>query len=137
MRGSIVAGLMIAVSVTGAHAEDACASERARISRATSQYSATLDQLRVARRELGSFSHLDDEGKLRAVRQYGLLQRDADNHRNRVLVVYEALVQLGCESFDKQGYDRAVSAFRRISDEEREVLAEAKRLSGSRVVGAN
>jgi hypothetical protein len=105
--------------------------------RASAQYNALLDQLRAARRELGSFANLGDEAKLRAVRQYGLIQYETDTQRSRVLVVYEALIAGSCEPFDLNGYDRTVAEFRRVSAEERETLAQAKRGAALEVLGAN
>jgi hypothetical protein len=137
MRDVLIAGLIFVVAGVGARAEDTCATERARMGRVSVQYNAMLDQLRSARRELGSFAELGEEAKLRAVRQYGLLQRDADAQRNRILEVYEGLLQRGCNPFDQEGYDRTVSDFRRVSGEERDILADAKKRAGSRLVGVN
>jgi hypothetical protein len=125
------------MSMASAHAEDACAKGRAKMGRVIGQYSGMVEQLRAARRELGSFSRVGEEAALRAVRQFGLVQRNLDGQRNRVLEVYEQLVAGRCESFDREGYDRTLTDFRRISDEERETLADARRRSSNPPVEAN
>jgi hypothetical protein len=137
MRGFFVAGLICAVSATYGHAQDACSTARAEMTRASKHYGGMVDQLLVARRGLGRFGTMGDEDKLRAVRQFGLLQRDTDAQRSRVLVVYEALIAGSCEPFDRTGYDKTVETFRRASGEEREALAQAKRDAALKVLGAN